>query len=567
MRNKIEFSADPAEIFANPWRTPGITLAAPPSFIWREAPAARIAGFGASAHPAISRRIGEVVTHTQRHRQMPRAFVFNAQPMIVEDLNIRKSHAFVGERALLKGASGTRLINQYRWEDPGLRDARTAALDTFFAECRMQNAGAVLRVGVPPEYVPIVIECRNTFNFFHFITESLAQLTLFDGLSEGREIVFHYPHSDDKHRAFTEGFADALFPELVGRIRFSRAPAQYNMALTGYDMLSAVSQMPLDPELTGMMGQDAAPGTVDFQPTLAMNSVSETILRLRARGLKAVAAHTGDLPRRIYVGRRDDHARARPVAGEARLLEHLALFGFETIAFEDYSPLDQIALMAGAEIVIAPHGAGLTHMMFARSDCHVIELGTLQTAQHRWADFWPLAHAAQCRFVSFFADFNSQNPSIEPDFSEDGLVPTALSDAAIAQILSYVVCVLGHVPDLPSADAVQSLAQRLLRMDLPDRALALLDAHKHLTEASGALCLTLADCHKALDSPKSELLALDRAFKLDPDRWQTLVRIIWCANRVERPQVIRWALSRLERDFPDRHDAFVANHAWVRYVA
>ena len=88
-----------------------------------------------------------------------------------------------------------------------------------------------------------------------------------------------------------------------------------------------------------------------------------------------------------------------------------------------------------------------------------------------------------------------------------------------------------------------------------------------LVARSATLCLVKADCHKALGETKSELVALDGAFKADPSRWQTLIRIIWCANNCDRPQVIRWALSRLKADFPDRHAAFVGDHDWIRYVA
>ena len=95
----------------------------------------------------------------------------------------------------------------------------------------------------------------------------------------------------------------------------------------------------------------------------------------------------------------------------------------------------------------------------------------------------------------------------------------------------------------------------------------LLEQHALLVNDDVDLCLLKADCHKQQDEPKSELLALDQAFKADPMRWQTLVRIIWCANRCDRPQVIRWALSRLKSEFPERYSVFVENHKWVRYIA
>ena len=71
---------------------------------------------------------------------------------------------------------------------------------------------------------------------------------------------------------------------------------------------------------------------------------------------------------------------------------------------------------------------------------------------------------------------------------------------------------------------------------------------------------------RQLGTPRAELVALDQAYKADPSRFHTLIRIILCARKCDRPQVIRWALSRLKLDFPDRHARFVESHAWVRDV-
>ena len=197
----------------------------------------------------------------------------------------------------------------------------------------------------------------------------------------------------------------------------------------------------------------------------------------------------------------------------------------------------------------------------------MIEIGTLQTAQFRWGDFWPLAHTSQCRYVTFFGDFNSENPRLEPNFAQDGIVPVALSEAAIGEVMAFVVGIIGQFPKLSSGKDLMELARRLYQVAACDQALGLLDAHRDMVLQDIDLCLLQADCHKKQGETKSELVALDNAFKADPSRWQTLVRMIWCANHCDRPQVIRWALARLQVDFPDRHAAFLNNHEWVRYVA
>ncbi|MGJ8627207.1 MAG: glycosyltransferase 61 family protein [Sulfitobacter sp.] len=474
------------------------------------------------------------------------------------------------------GASGARLLNKYRWEAAEIDADVDGRLENFFTSCQAYNCDKDVPVysGFLGSEIDFAIECRNTFNYFHFVTESLSQLTLLDTLDFQGNIYFHFPNQEEKQRSFARAFVTALFPEYDGRVFFERAPKDYNKVLTAYDLIGGYPFMP-DLDVVGI--QDLAPvglvsknhlSTARMQPIIAMNSVSSSVLALRARALRAIESQDfGHLPKRFYVGRDTRQSRSRHMEGEDLLFDHLKLFGFEYVVFENLSPLEQIALMANAEMMISYHGAGFTNMLFANPDAYVVEIGTLQTAQIRWGDFWPLANAAQCRYASFFADFNSKKPLLEPNFSEDGIVPVFLSEKGTAQVMAFIVTVLGQYPTLNSAASLDDTARKALQVGAGDHAVKLLEQHADLVRDNAKLCLLQADCHKQQGEPKSELVALDRAFKADPTRWQTLVRMVWCANRCQRPQVIRWALSRLKIDFPQRHDAFLGNHEWVRYIA
>jgi hypothetical protein len=46
---------------------------------------------------------------------------------------------------------------------------------------------------------------------------------------------------------------------------------------------------------------------------------------------------------------------------------------FERYTLEEMALADQIRLFSGAEVVVAPHGAGLVHLLFGR-DLSVVEL-------------------------------------------------------------------------------------------------------------------------------------------------------------------------------------------------
>ncbi|TGE25103.1 glycosyltransferase family 61 protein [Hymenobacter aquaticus] len=74
----------------------------------------------------------------------------------------------------------------------------------------------------------------------------------------------------------------------------------------------------------------------------------------------------------IYLSRRD--APARHVLNEAAVEDFLRPYGFETHVLGHYTLAQQIALFAGARMVIAPTGAGLTNLLFAPPGTPVVEL-------------------------------------------------------------------------------------------------------------------------------------------------------------------------------------------------
>lgn len=77
--------------------------------------------------------------------------------------------------------------------------------------------------------------------------------------------------------------------------------------------------------------------------------------------------------KRIYVSRRST-GLGRCVANEKELLPLLASRGFETVYFEDYSILEQARLIRDSEVILSPHGAGLSNIIFADPGTKVVEL-------------------------------------------------------------------------------------------------------------------------------------------------------------------------------------------------
>jgi hypothetical protein len=73
---------------------------------------------------------------------------------------------------------------------------------------------------------------------------------------------------------------------------------------------------------------------------------------------------------RIYIERR----RLREVAANPALAQFLAAQGFTSVVLEDLPPAAQIRLFLHAEMVVAPHGAGLANLLFCPPGTRVLEI-------------------------------------------------------------------------------------------------------------------------------------------------------------------------------------------------
>ncbi len=99
--------------------------------------------------------------------------------------------------------------------------------------------------------------------------------------------------------------------------------------------------------------------------------------RFRPELLRPVRDMMGHVPdrtpwRRIFVSRAG--AEIRKLENEADLVPLLKKGGFELVAMEDLTFEEQVRLMGETRVLMAPHGAGLTNMMFCAPGTHVIEI-------------------------------------------------------------------------------------------------------------------------------------------------------------------------------------------------
>lgn len=89
-------------------------------------------------------------------------------------------------------------------------------------------------------------------------------------------------------------------------------------------------------------------------------------------------------PERIYISR--NKCSYRRVINEEQVIKFLSGFGFVPVLLESMTLNEQIALFAGAKVIVAPHGSGLTNIIFCSPGTKVIELTSPNYIRHYyWA--------------------------------------------------------------------------------------------------------------------------------------------------------------------------------------
>ena len=78
-----------------------------------------------------------------------------------------------------------------------------------------------------------------------------------------------------------------------------------------------------------------------------------------------------DPPRRFYLRRM---GKVRPILNEIEILEYFRKNGWAIVDAEQLPMARQIRLFSQAEMICAPHGAGLTNLLWCQPGCKVLEL-------------------------------------------------------------------------------------------------------------------------------------------------------------------------------------------------
>lgn len=495
MQNVISLDFPPERLILNPFQSPNIGLVGPMTPLWRVLPAARIHGLGAPEPRPLSRQV-EVATLA----------------LHLTDLWLRPSGITLGGRSLLSGVAGLAHLDQIAAQSPL---AQTALIAHFTAE-QSRPVPRQIPPRVPSPDTPIVLQPGA-------VTQTLAQLCLIRDLGlTGPIHLFDTPG--------LRAFLAALFPDLAPRVSFDPisthlaeaiAPTAFSPALY---LMSDADCAVFEHELPLVALWEGRRATRASMALLAAHSVDASLFRLRAHGLSLVAPAQ---PRRFWLTE-DPALQAMP-----ELTEMLRLFGFQPVTLNRFSPLEQIALFAGAEMVVAPTAFLL---LFAPATATAISL-TPDPA------FNAAVTVAGCRLLQ------TQGPLTRLD---------------LARLMSLIVTLLGETPEFHDPAEVQILAQTLILLGEHAAAAALFKTHAPLAHHHAGLALAMADLAERRDDQPATLAALQLARAADPTDWAVLIRTLLTARALDQPDLVSSLLAALHDDFPENFDAFARSRPWVR---
>ncbi|WP_158442059.1 MULTISPECIES: tetratricopeptide repeat protein [Planktothrix] len=143
--------------------------------------------------------------------------------------------------------------------------------------------------------------------------------------------------------------------------------------------------------------------------------VPHTINFLRSLFLTDISPPIKTYSPRIYISR--NQARYRRLLNEPEILDYLSSWGFVSVDLETLTVQEQANLFSQVEVIIAPHGAGLTNLVFCQPHTVVIEL---VSPHYLRPYYWQISQQLGLQHYSI------QGESLECAFLQQLMYPTPL---------------------------------------------------------------------------------------------------------------------------------------------
>jgi hypothetical protein len=443
MPNQINFSVLPDDFFFVPGKNRGLAMIEECGPYWKEVEAKPMQFVVASGYSKMTETLTERLNR-QNSLRAPYALEAQLAPVVIENAKFIKSLVTVDGKALLNGSAGSRARTQYFLKNKVQNAKIHEDIANFFTdERRGRSVVPIPLSSADTTGAPFAIDCRNLFNYFHFLTETLPQLTLIDEANLDRAIVIHSQTTSQK--GFTKRFVQELFPHLSDRVTFlsDDIGVSYDRCISFLSMKHMFYQLSEKAVPNGgeLLGKEPfskyRQGRIADLVYMHLNMHEASLRKLREHAYSLLDGKDFlHLPRKFVIGRKIDHPRARVMEGAEKFENELLSNGFEKVYFEDLSPLEQVAIMRNCDTMVAAHGAGMANMLFASPDARVIEIGNLDSTGGRLNAFVQLADVSGCNYTNFFMDRVSDNPE---DVKTGGLSSILVTDIGARKLLEAVL--------------------------------------------------------------------------------------------------------------------------------
>jgi hypothetical protein len=219
----LDLRREPLDAFYMPSIHRGLSYLPPrPGWVIRPAPSARIGLHAASDHDEVL-EMQQTQIDTQQRRLLGTVMEINACPVVLERVEYADGVAAIDGRFVLNGAAGDRLRTRYDVQNSAPRVQERLAI-----ALRQGRFGGPFQPPVwhaDSDHLPIALELRNGFNYFHFTMETLGALAHFADAPGQQPIHLHMRKPE--LRDFMPAFVRALYPELAPRLSFESAPRRY----------------------------------------------------------------------------------------------------------------------------------------------------------------------------------------------------------------------------------------------------------------------------------------------------------------------------------------------------
>ena len=134
---------------------------------------------------------------------------------------------------------------------------------------------------------------------------------------------------------------------------------------------------------------------------------------------------------KIYISRAK--AKNRQLINELEVSNLLETQGFKTVFLEELSVLEQVAIFASAEVIVAPHGSGLTNLVFCSPNTKIIELFSPNYVR---TDYWMISQQLQLQHYYLVGKrFNC--PSLSTLMYQNPLTEDILVDISALKLILH----------------------------------------------------------------------------------------------------------------------------------